>query len=103
MHALDWHLANRTHVVSGRVGFSYVNNEAGERVPFYFLAYVGGVDTIRSFREFRFKDENAMWLSAESNALRIGPVELPPASGLPSASATRAADPPRARAWTRPR
>jgi outer membrane translocation and assembly module TamA len=23
------------------------------------------VDTIRSFREFRFKDENAMWLGAE--------------------------------------
>jgi outer membrane protein assembly factor BamA len=56
---------DKTHVLSGRVGLSYVNNEAGERVPFYYLAYVGGVDTIRSFREFRFKDENAIWMSAE--------------------------------------
>jgi outer membrane protein assembly factor BamA len=58
-------VASKMHVVSGRVGFSYVNNELGERVPFYFLAYVGGVDTVRSFREFRFKDENALWMSLE--------------------------------------
>ena len=57
--------AARRHVLTGRLGTSYVNNETGERVPFYFLAYVGGVDTIRSFREFRFKDENALWMTAE--------------------------------------
>jgi surface antigen Omp85-like protein len=58
-------VASKKHVVSGRVGTSYVNNETGHRVPFYLLAYVGGVDTIRSYREFRFKDENALWLSGE--------------------------------------
>ena len=57
--------AARTHVLSGRIGTAYVNNETGQRVPFYFLAYVGGVDTIRSYDEFRFKDENALWLGAE--------------------------------------
>lgn len=57
--------AERRHVLTGRLGAGYVNNETGERVPFYFLAYVGGVDTIRSFREFRFKDENALWTTAE--------------------------------------
>ena len=56
---------SKRHVVSGRVGLSYVNNATGDRVPFYFLAYVGGVDTIRSFREFRFKDENALWMNLE--------------------------------------
>ena len=56
---------DRKHVISGRAGASYVNNSTGDRVPFYFLAYVGGMDTIRSYREFRFKDENALWLSAE--------------------------------------
>jgi hypothetical protein len=56
---------SRAHVLTGRLGTSYVNNETGERVPFYFLAYVGGVDTIRSFDEFRFKDENALWMTAE--------------------------------------
>ncbi len=56
---------SRRHIVSGRLGLSYVNNDPGERVPFYFLPYVGGVDTIRSFQEFRFKEENAIWLGAE--------------------------------------
>lgn len=56
---------SRRHVLSGRIGTAYVNNETGQRVPFYFLPYVGGVDTIRSFNEFRFKDENALWMSAE--------------------------------------
>jgi hypothetical protein len=58
-------VADKSHGLTGRIGTSYVNNETGERVPFYFLAYVGGVDTIRGFREFRFKDENAIWMTAE--------------------------------------
>lgn len=58
---------SKDHLVIGHIGVSYVNNETGERVPFYFLPYVGGVDTVRSFREFRFKDENAIWMSAEYN------------------------------------
>ena len=60
-------VASKQHMVMGRVGVSYVNNETGHRVPFYFLGYVGGVDTVRSFREFRFKDENALWMTAEYN------------------------------------
>ena len=56
---------DKKHVVMGRVGLSYVNNDRGSRVPFYFLPYVGGVDTIRSFHEFRFRDENALWMTAE--------------------------------------
>lgn len=33
----------------------------GARVPFYVLPYIGGRDSIRGFREFRFRD-NASWL-----------------------------------------
>jgi outer membrane protein assembly factor BamA len=69
-------VASKEHVVLGRLGLSYVNNETGERVPFYYLAYVGGVDTIRSFREFRFKDENALWMTAEYNWSPIKYVSL---------------------------
>jgi hypothetical protein len=57
--------SEKAHVVSGTFGVSYVNNSTGDRVPFYFLPYVGGVDTVRSFHEFRFKDENAIWMSGE--------------------------------------
>ena len=46
-------------VVALRLALSYANNAPGDRVPFYLLPYVGGGDTIRSFREFRFRDENA--------------------------------------------
>jgi hemolysin activation/secretion protein len=34
-------------------------------VPFYFLPYIGGSDTVRGFREFRFRDENILFLNAE--------------------------------------
>jgi len=46
-------------VVALQLGLTYTNNAPGDRVPFYLLPYVGGHDTIRSFREFRFRDENA--------------------------------------------
>jgi opacity protein-like surface antigen len=46
-------------VLAVRLALSYTNNEPGDRVPFYLLPYVGGGDTVRSFREFRFRDENA--------------------------------------------
>jgi len=46
-------------VVALRLGLSYANNAPGDRVPFYLLPYIGGGDTVRSFREFRFRDENA--------------------------------------------
>jgi hypothetical protein len=57
--------ADRKHVASGRVGSAFVNNPPGDRVPFYALPYVGGQDTVRGLREFRFKDENAFWFGAE--------------------------------------
>src|SRR5262245_54530690 len=46
-------------VVALRLALSYANNASGDRVPFYLLPYVGGGDSVRSFREFRFRDENA--------------------------------------------
>lgn len=58
-------LGSPRHVLVGRAGVSYVNNDAGERVPFYVFPYVGGANTVRSFREFRFRDENTMFLSGE--------------------------------------
>ena len=61
----------KKHVIMGRVGATYANNETGSRVPFYFLPYVGGVDTIRAFHEFRFRDENALWMTAEYNLTLI--------------------------------
>jgi outer membrane protein assembly factor BamA len=52
-------------VLALRVALSYTNNEPGDRVPFYLLPYIGGGDTVRSFREFRFRDENAGVVNVE--------------------------------------
>jgi hypothetical protein len=53
------------HVLSGRVGAVSAEANDGNRIPFYFLSYVGGMDTIRSLPEFRYKDRNALWFSGE--------------------------------------
>jgi outer membrane protein assembly factor BamA len=57
--------ADKRHVIVGRVGLTAAAADAGARVPFYFMPYVGGRDTIRSFVEYRFSGENAMWYGAE--------------------------------------
>jgi outer membrane protein assembly factor BamA len=55
----------KKHVISGRLGLVDTNAGGTSRVPFYLLPYVGGFETIRSFREFRFRDQRAMWLGIE--------------------------------------
>ena len=52
-------------VLALRLALSYTNNEPGDRVPFYLQPYIGGGDTVRSFREFRFRDENAGLFNVE--------------------------------------
>jgi len=46
-------------VIGMRLILSYANNAPGDRVPFYLLPSAGGGDTLRAFREYRFRDENA--------------------------------------------
>ena len=55
----------RNFVVALRLALSYANNAPGDRIPFFLMPYVGGGDSIRSFREFRFRDENAGVFNAE--------------------------------------
>ena len=57
--------ASKRHVLASRAAVAYVNNAGGERVPFYFVPYVGGSHTVRSYQEFRFQDENAFWWNSE--------------------------------------
>jgi len=58
-------VATKKHVIANRVGLIFVNNPPGERVPFYLYPYVGGHNTVRGFKEFRFQDENALWINTE--------------------------------------
>ena len=56
---------DKKRVFALRAVISYVNNDPGSRVPFYFLPYVGGSESVRSYREFRFRDENAVFFNLE--------------------------------------
>lgn len=56
---------DKKRVFAVRLGASYTNNAPGNQVPFYFLPYVGGSNTVRGFKEYRFQDENAIFLNAE--------------------------------------
>lgn len=58
-------IVTKKHVLASRIGFAFVNNALGERVPFYFVPYVGGSHTLRSVKEFRFQDENAFFWNSE--------------------------------------
>ncbi len=57
--------ANKRHVIAGRLGLAAATADPGATVPFYFLPYIGGSDTVRSFDEYRFAAENVLWYGAE--------------------------------------
>jgi hypothetical protein len=57
-------LAER-RVIAGRAYISTSSAEAGQIVPFYLMPYLGGNDTLRGFREYRFRGPNALLLQGE--------------------------------------
>jgi hypothetical protein len=52
-------------VIALHLVLEYSNNAPGDRVPFYLLPFAGGGDTLRAFREFRFRGENSGVFNAE--------------------------------------
>jgi len=58
-------LGSPQRTVAGR--FLTILNQAdsGSLVPFYLLDYLGGTESLRGFNEFRFRDNNLVYLSAE--------------------------------------
>lgn len=53
------------HVVAVRVLGSFNDEAGGADVPFFLKATLGGKETMRGFREFRFYDDNALLVSLE--------------------------------------
>ncbi len=58
-------LGARNRVIAARFYtlLSYPNS--GSDVPFYLMRYLGGNQTLRGFRNFRFRDGNQVYVSAE--------------------------------------
>ena len=57
-------LAER-RVIAGRAYVSTSDTKAGQVMPFYLMPYLGGNDTLRGFREYRFRGPHALLLQAE--------------------------------------
>ena len=57
-------LAER-RVLAGRAYASTSDAKSGQKVPFYLMPYLGGNDTLRGFREYRFRGPHALLLQAE--------------------------------------
>ncbi|HEX7085276.1 MAG TPA: BamA/TamA family outer membrane protein [Vicinamibacterales bacterium] len=52
-------------VIALRGLLSTSDADAGQRMPFYFLPTLGGHDTLRGFRDYRFRGPHALLLQAE--------------------------------------
>jgi hypothetical protein len=52
-------------VLAGRVWVSTSDIESGQQMPFYLMPYLGGNDTLRGFRDYRFRGPHALLLQAE--------------------------------------
>jgi hypothetical protein len=57
-------LAER-RVLVGRVAVSTSDVKAGQTVPFYLMPTLGGNDSLRGFRDYRFRGPHAMLLQGE--------------------------------------
>jgi outer membrane protein assembly factor BamA len=53
----------RVFALQGRMITSSVDE--GQQVPFYLQPYVGGSNTLRSVSDYRFRDDNVLYLNAE--------------------------------------
>ena len=58
-------LPNKYRVVALHTAVVMTDADAGQQVPFYYQPTLGGSQQLRGFREFRFRDQNSLVMSAE--------------------------------------
>ncbi len=56
---------NERRVIALRGRTTFTNTSAGQSVPFYLQPTLGGPDTLRGYRPFRFYGNNSLLISAE--------------------------------------
>ena len=63
LHAFP--IFDKKRVIIARMVAESLDSPSGDVVPFYAMPYLGGSNTLRGFREFRFRDANMFMLNAE--------------------------------------
>jgi hypothetical protein len=58
-------IPDRYRTIAIRAAGIFTDAKEGQEVPFYFQPTLGGARALRGFREFRFRDQNAVLVSAE--------------------------------------
>jgi len=58
-------LGPKSRILALRVRAQYSDADDGHEVPFYLMETIGGANTIRGFREWRFRDNGNLLMSAE--------------------------------------
>jgi outer membrane protein assembly factor BamA len=58
-------LVNRTHVIALRAAASLTDTSGAQRVPFYLQPTLGGPDTLRGYRYYRFYGDNSTIINGE--------------------------------------
>lgn len=56
---------NRTRVIALRAKGTFTDTDRDEAIPFYLQPVVGGANTLRGYRNFRFSDRNMVIYNAE--------------------------------------
>ncbi len=55
----------KKRVISLRALASLSDTSAGQSIPFYMMQEIGGADSLRGYREFRFRDRNYLVMNLE--------------------------------------
>ena len=58
-------ISEKRQVFALRASAVVTHAEAGNEVPFYYQPTLGGKQTLRGFREFRFRDRDSLLFTAE--------------------------------------
>ena len=56
---------SKKRVISFRALASFLDTNSDQSVPFYMMQEVGGADSLRGYREFRFRDRNFLVMNLE--------------------------------------
>lgn len=56
---------DKKRVFAGQVRFVTTDPDSGQQVPFYFMPTVGGGNSLRSYSDYRFRDQNVLFFNVE--------------------------------------